>query len=432
MPSLAALLPLALVPAAALSAPVKPAHAAPAPIRIATRAPPAGALTRDQFLERQVDSFARLARGAKRGASIAPGLHKRGKTATVPLKLHYNEYQGLDSHAAEIKIGGQSLPVLFDTGSPDLVVPVDCESGCSNGFFKTSKSKTFVKDGRDVSVSYGTGAATGYVAEDTVQVAGLTVEKQVFAAATKLDTAGGENWSGIFGLSPGGGAYTGGPSFIQRLIQDGALASNEFSLSLGGSKPELVLGGVDSSRIQADLVTVPNLGAASGIWLAGIGATTVDNNVVDEAVSYALVDSGSSFNAIPRSAAAAIYAKVNGTLWQTQRMTISGIQADVDIYTVPCSPSPDSGRVGFSFVGASSPTPVSMSSKTNVLEYADEESKERCFAATYGADVEMIPGSGMSGALLGMPFLKSVLTVFSFDNAANGVSMAFSGVKTGK
>lgn len=99
-----------------------------------------------------------------------------------------------------------------------------------------------------------------------------------------------------------------------------------------------------------------------------------------------------------------VYAKVNGTLWQTQRMTISGIQADVDIYTVPCSPSPDSGRVGFSFVGASSPTPVSMSSKTNVLEYADEESKERCFAATYGADVEMIPGSGMSGALLGSAF----------------------------
>lgn len=31
-----------------------------------------------------------------------------------------------------------------------------------------------------------------------------------------------------------------------------------------------------------------------------------------------------------------------------------------------------------------------------------------------------------------VPFLKSVLTVFSFDNAANGVSMAFSGVKTGK
>lgn len=352
MPSLAALLPLALVPAAALSAPVKPAHAAPAPIRIATRAPPAGALTRDQFLERQVDSFARLARGAKRGASIAPGLHKRGKTATVPLKLHYNEYQGLDSHAAEIKIGGQSLPVLFDTGSPDLVVPVDCESGCSNGFFKTSKSKTFVKDGRDVSVSYGTGAATGYVAEDTVQVAGLTVEKQVFAAATKLDTAGGENWSGIFGLSPGGGAYVRAalaPFASLDLLADASLAllarpaappsssassrtarsRRTSSRSASGAQSRSSCSAASTRRAsrptsspcrtsaqQAESCARLSISPSSSLgltfasmrrsqWLAGIGATTVDNNVVDEAVSYALVDSGSSFNAIPRSAAAA-------------------------------------------------------------------------------------------------------------------------------
>ncbi|GAA5914290.1 hypothetical protein JCM8208_006302 [Rhodotorula glutinis] len=428
MPSLAlaALLPLALVSTTALAAPHR--SAAPAVVRLVGRAPTSGDLTLDQLHERHVDSFARLANVVKRGVKIPSSTKKRGNIDVVPLKPHYNEYQGLDAHAAEVSIGGQVLPVLFDTGSADLVVPVDCLSGCAKGFLNTTVSPTFVNRGDDVSVAYGTGAATGYVADDTVRVAGLTVQKQVFAAATQLSTAGGENWAAIFGLSPGGGADTGGPSFIQRLIQQGSLAQPVFSMSLKGSKPEIVFGGLDKSQLGAAPVTVPNFGAAS-YWLAGIGSTTVDKTVVDSSVSYALIDSGSSFSAIPRAAAAAVYAATNGTLWKTQRMAITGVEADVDLYIVPCKPSADAGRVGFNFLGSSRPEPVSMSAQSNVLEYADDEPSERCFGALYGADVELAPGSGMNGALLGMPFLKSVLAVFEFDNAANGVKMAFSGVK---
>ncbi|GAA5944074.1 hypothetical protein JCM3775_003892 [Rhodotorula graminis] len=432
MPSfaVAALLPLSLLSATALAAPHR--SSPPQVVRLVGQAPATNDVTLDQLRERHADSFARLANAVKRGIQAPSAVEKRGSVVHVPLKLHYNEYNGLDAHAAEVSIGGQNLPVLFDTGSPDLVVPVDCKFGCANGFFNTTASPTFVKDGGDVSVAYGTGVATGYVADDTVRVAALAVEKQVFAAATQLSTAGGENWAAIFGLAPGGGAYTGGPSFIQRLVQQGSLARNEFSMSLKSSRPELVLGGVDRGFLQASLITVPNLGAASGIWLAGMGATSVDNKVVDGTVSYALIDSGSSFNSIPRSAAAAVYAATNGTLWKTQRMAVAGIEADVDIYTVPCEPSSTSGRIGFTFIGASSSTPVSMSAVSNVLEYVDDVASESCFGGLYGANVELVPGSGMQGALLGMPFLKSVLAVFNFDDAANGVSMAFSGVRMPK
>ncbi|GAA5855228.1 hypothetical protein JCM9279_007512 [Rhodotorula babjevae] len=429
MPSLAlaTLLPLALVSTTALAAPHR--SAPPAVVRLVGRAPTSSDLTLDQLHERRLDSFARLANVVKRGVKVPSSTQKRGGAVIVPLELDYDQYNALDAHAAEVSIGGQILPVLFDTGSPDLVVPVDCKSGCANGFLNTTASPTFVSQGGDVSVAYGTGSATGYIADDTVRVAGLTVKKQVFAAATELSTAGGENWSAIFGLAPGGGAYTGGPSFIQRLIQQGSLAGPIFSMSLKSPKPEIVFGGIDRSQLGAAPVTVQNFGAPSGIWLAGIGSTTVDKNVVDGSVSYALVDSGSTFSAMPRSAAAAVYAATNGTLWKTQRMAVSGIEADVDIYTVPCEPSADVGRVGFNFLGSSRPEPVSMSAQSNVLEYADDEASDRCYGALYGADVELAPGSGMNGALLGMPFLKSVLAVFEFDDSANGVKMAFSGVK---
>ena len=82
-------------------------------------------------------------------------------------------------------------------------------------------------------------------------------------------------------------------------------------------------------------------------------------------------------------------------------MTVSGVEADVDIYTVPCKPSADAGRIGFNFLGSSRPQPDSMSAESNVLEYVDEDAKDRCYAGTYGADVELAPGSGMNGALLG-------------------------------
>lgn len=207
MPSLAlaALLPLALVTTTTVAAPLHPSL--PKAIRLVGRAPTAFDPSLDHLHERHADSFARLANVAKRGIKVSSSANKRAFPTKVPLELHYNEYDQLDAHAGEVSIGGQLLPVLFDTGSPDLVVPVDCESGCANGFFNTTASSTFVNDGGEVSVAYGTGAATGYVADDTVRAGDLEVKKQVFVAATELNTAGGENWAAIFGLAPGGGAY---------------------------------------------------------------------------------------------------------------------------------------------------------------------------------------------------------------------------------
>ncbi|GAA6052048.1 hypothetical protein JCM3770_002339 [Rhodotorula araucariae] len=431
MPSLASLLPLALLPAAVIAAPVSPNQ--PGIIRLAARTPSTDGLTHDELVERATETFARLVRAAQHKAErSARSLEKRGTTASVPITKHVTPARQVDTHAGNIIIGGQTLPVLFDTGSDDLIMPVGCKSGCPNGFLVTANSPTFKNVTESLSVVYGTGYVEGYLAEDTVSVGGLTVKNQAFAAATNVQTANSENWAGIMGMSPGGGRVTGEDSFIQRLIVSGALAANQFAISLGteilGNQRQpasLVLGGVDTTNVKQSFVQVANYGAQAGQWLAFVEGYTIDNKIVDSTPALALVDSGSSFNAIPRSAAAALAAGYLGKLHSTHNMTVAGITAETDLYTLPCKLPRIRGFPGLKFADA--PTAVSMAVYDTIYELVDENVAGLCFSSFFGVDIQVPGTGGMNGALLGIPFLKSVQTVFSFDNDANGIAMSFSG-----
>ncbi|BGP38862.1 hypothetical protein JCM10449v2_002800 [Rhodotorula kratochvilovae] len=278
MPSLASLLPLALLPAAAFAAPLSPAQSGV--IRLAARTPSTDGLTQEQLLARVDDSLARLVRASQATADAPVGsLKKRRVTVNVPITKHYTADKQADTHAGNIVIGGQNLPVLFDTGSTDLVIPVDCKSGCKNGSLKTAQSSTFKNNTEAVSVTYGTGSAEGYLAEETVSIGGLTLPGQAFVAATSMQTGNSENWAGIMGLSAGYGQATGEASFMQRLITSGVLAANQFAFSLGTEiygKPReaasLVFGGVDTTNIKEPFVQVPNIGDGAGIVRCSLGA----------------------------------------------------------------------------------------------------------------------------------------------------------------
>uniref|UniRef100_A0A6P7FH60 Lysosomal aspartic protease-like n=2 Tax=Diabrotica virgifera virgifera TaxID=50390 RepID=A0A6P7FH60_DIAVI len=194
----------------------------------------------------------------------AKGLRSRfGGNGVVPL---VNEYD-LDYYG-EISIGTppQTFKVIFDTGSADLWVPsAQCENntrtpnGCQNHTkYDADKSSTYQENGHSFYIQYGSGSLSGFLSEDSVNVAGVAVEKQTFAEAT-YETAPAfvdSTFDGILGLGyPELSSQSVTPVFTN-MINQGVLDAPVFSFYLSqtanGDQGELVIGGSDPSKYRGD------------------------------------------------------------------------------------------------------------------------------------------------------------------------------------
>src|SRR6267154_3572091 len=70
--------------------------------------------------------------------------------------------------------------VVLDTGSADLwLVNSQCTQNC-NGFpaYNPSSSSSFANASKPFAMTYGSGQASGYLAQDVVQMAGFQVQNQ--------------------------------------------------------------------------------------------------------------------------------------------------------------------------------------------------------------------------------------------------------------
>ncbi|XP_034449604.1 napsin-A [Hippoglossus hippoglossus] len=220
----------------------------------------------------------------------------------------------------EIGIGTPPQPftVLFDTGSSNLWIPsIHCNLfnvACwLHHRYNSKKSSTYVKNGTEFSIQYGRGSLTGYISEDTVSLAGLSVPGQQFAEAVKQPgiTFAVARFDGVLGM--------GYPSISVDKVKpvfDSAMAakllpqnvfsfyiSRDASATVGG---ELILGGTDPQYYTGDLHYV-NV-TRKAYWQIKMDGVEVGTQLtLCKAGCQAIVDTGTSLIVGPREEVRALH-----------------------------------------------------------------------------------------------------------------------------
>jgi phytepsin len=164
----------------------------------------------------------------------------------------------------DITLGSDNQPfrVVPDTGSSNLWVPSkECkwtQISCKlHHRYDSKSSKTYVANGTEFKIQYGSGAAQGFFSTDGLSIAGLDVKSQIFAEVT--DEPGiaflAAKFDGIMGLAFDSISVARATPVWYNLVSQGLVTEQVFAFYLSatsGSDGELVFGGVDKDHYTGD------------------------------------------------------------------------------------------------------------------------------------------------------------------------------------
>ncbi|XP_008328413.1 napsin-A [Cynoglossus semilaevis] len=212
----------------------------------------------------------------------------------------------------------QDFTVLFDTGSSNLWIP---SFHCSffdlacwlHHRYNSKKSSTYVQNGTEFSIQYGRGSLSGFISEDTVSVAGLSVPGQQFAEAVKQPgiTFAVARFDGVLGMAyPSISVANVTPVFdkamASKLLPENIFSfyiSRNLSAAVGG---ELILGGTDPQHYSGDLHYV-NV-TRKAYWQIEVNGVEVGSQLtLCKASCQAIVDTGTSLVVGPREEIRALH-----------------------------------------------------------------------------------------------------------------------------
>lgn len=306
----------------------------------------------------------------------------------------------------------QIFHVCFDTGSANLWVPSSkCSThnlAChSHSTYEATKSSSYVADGRNFSIEYGSGKMSGYVSNDTLTFGGVTIDTPV-AFVEAIEEPGDDfvhaEFDGIMGL--------GLPSISILNLQEGLLKglfsqtdAGLFAFWLGQSKNTqlggvLMLGGVDNTYYEGSISWIDLI--EPSYWqfhIESIGHGSTTRNLAHG--SLAMADTGTSL----------IYGPPSEIAMLVEAFGLDGPNGHGE-YTTDCSKRKNFPSIKFGMGG----TVFEVAAE----DYFIEVDNDTCMLGIQG-DQEF---ESEKFWILGDLFLSNFVTVFDHENLRVGLATA--------
>ncbi|OCF56098.1 endopeptidase [Kwoniella mangroviensis CBS 10435] len=340
---------------------------------------------------------------------------------------------GIDaSYSGQVTIGtpAQDFLLIMDTGSSDLwVAGSTCESSSCTGVssFNAQDSSSYNTDNSAFNISYGSGDADGYLATDTVSLAGFTVTGQTFAVVTsttaRLISA---PLSGLMGLAWKSIASSEATPFWQALAASGSWSDPEmgfylaryrgdnFASSVESQGGELIFGGTNSSKYTGSINYISIDQSDLDYWRIPAQAVTVQGSQVSIGSSpQAAIDTGTTLIGVPSQVAEAIYSQIPNS------QALSASSGYDGYYQYPCDTTVN---VTIQFGGLS----YSMSNADMNLGSFTRDSS-MCTGAFFAMDLS---SQSPIQWIVGASFLKNVYSTFRYNPSAIGFAQLADGVST--
>ncbi|EDV43689.1 uncharacterized protein Dana_GF16403 [Drosophila ananassae] len=204
----------------------------------------------------------------------------------------------------------QNFTVIFDTGSSNTWFP---SSHCPKSNlacqmhrrYDSSRSSSYIPDGRNFTLWYGAGNVHGYLSQDTVHFAGAKLQGLIFGETLIQQNFEFHSvtFDGLVGLSLGVLAWKNSTPFLKLLCSQNLVEKCIFSVYLQQASAneskggEIIFGGFDESRFKGNLHFVPITN--SNYWKLKISEVFVNSKKISGETD-ALLDTGTTQILMPQ------------------------------------------------------------------------------------------------------------------------------------
>lgn len=195
----------------------------------------------------------------------------------------------------EVQVGtpGQSLTVIFDTGSSDLWIPSSIYSSEESS---TAHCPSTIDCDTPIDIQYEIGEVQGHEFADQLSIGGCVVKEQDFVLA---ETTGGLDeryFDGVLGLAFPSLSHTNGGTVLEKLSSEAGITVLSFYISGEQDGSELVLGDPDSQWYRSETLAYSPVVVQE--WWTFEGGVAIGQSLMYDQSDLAL-DTGTSYITLP-------------------------------------------------------------------------------------------------------------------------------------